>query len=521
MKRVLIIIVYFCFIFYIFAAEEKENTISLDFRDAPIEDVLRTIAKQSGYNIIMSENVKGTVTIHLEDVSPVEAIDAVTSISGLISIRKANIFKIVTPDMAEQEKTVIEVYRLKYITAVDAWQALRDISEIKQEEKEINAEGSDSSQKSDKFTISRIVYGSNFIIERVTIGLDETKNSLILFGLPNDVDNVKKIIKQIDKPTQSILIDTLMVEVGLNEGEKLGIDWNIEGTVSGASRPTTFPFTSKSQELDKYYPSVDTSSGDFPASAPFGFPYAESSAFLFGTLDFRGLVSTLHFLKTRSSTRILSHPRIVTLDGRVAKIHVGDDIPDPRFDVDPDTGRLTITGFDRKKIGVVLYVKPTIIDNGIIRLQVHPQISSKASTGGFITTGGIEVPAFTTRETDVEVNIKDGQTLAIGGLIKNNSNTTIRKVPLLGDIPLVGKLFSYTVKNDNDNSGRTELLVFVTVHILGNNKDVPFAKLDRFTRRDLRKAIKNYHVNFGNLGREEIKPKRGIKNRKSIKLNKK
>jgi len=102
--------------------------------------------------------------------------------------------------------------------------------------------------------------------------------------------------------------------------------------------------------------------------------------------------------------------------------------------------------------------------------------------------------------------------------MKNNQSTTVNKIPFLGDIPVVGRLFSYTNKTDPD---KTELLIFITIHILGNNKDVPLAKLDRFTRRDLRKAIKNYHVNFGNLGREEIKPKRGIKNRKSIKLNRK
>jgi len=520
MRKVLLTIFTLFFAFSIFAAEERENTISIDFRDAPIEDVLRTIAKQSGYNIIMSQEVKGNITIHLKDVTPEQAIDVVSSINGFTYVRKGNIFKIITAEAATQENTTVEVYRLKYITAIDAWRALRNVKNVSQQSEKVTTSG----ENSGTFTISKIEYGDSFIIENVTVGIDESKNALILFGLPKEIENIKKILKGIDKPTRTILIDALIVEVNCNEGEQLGIDWNITASASGAKRPTTFPFTAKSQELDKYYPKVDTSSGEFPADNPFGFPFAPSDLgtdadqyFNFGTLDFSSLSSVLHFLKTKTSAHIVSHPRIVTLDGRLAKIQVGDIVPVPHFTIDDDTGNITIDDFDYRDTGVILYVKPEIIGEDTIRLQVHPQISS-VSEDNTLVTGGVTIPSFSTRQTDVEINLKDGYTLAIGGLMKNNQSTTVNKIPFLGDIPVVGRLFSYTNKTDPD---KTELLIFITIHILGNNKDVPLAKLDRFTRRDLRKAIKNYHVNFGNLGREEIKPKRGIKNRKSIKLNRK
>jgi len=308
MRKVLLTIFTLFFAFSIFAAEERENTISIDFRDAPIEDVLRTIAKQSGYNIIMSQEVKGNITIHLKDVTPEQAIDVVSSINGFTYVRKGNIFKIITAEAATQENTTVEVYRLKYITAIDAWRALRNVKNVSQQSEKVTTSG----ENSGTFTISKIEYGDSFIIENVTVGIDESKNALILFGLPKEIENIKKILKGIDKPTRTILIDALIVEVNCNEGEQLGIDWNITASASGAKRPTTFPFTAKSQELDKYYPKVDTSSGEFPADNPFGFPFAPSDLgtdadqyFNFGTLDFSSLSSVLHFLKTKTKSEFI------------------------------------------------------------------------------------------------------------------------------------------------------------------------------------------------------------------------
>jgi len=313
MKRVLIIIVYFCFIFYIFAAEEKENTISLDFRDAPIEDVLRTIAKQSGYNIIMSENVKGTVTIHLEDVSPVEAIDAVTTINGFTYTKKGEVFKVTTPEEAEKEKEVTKVFRLNNAKPEEVKAALKSITE----KVEVNARS----------------------------------NSIIVTDTPSVINQVTDIIRRLDVETPQVLIEAMFIETTLKKDENLGINWTISATASGAKRPITFPFSANSHEMSKYYPYVTpndagSTPSDFPTwgsslpftGNPYGFPLAVTDDFVFGTLDFSQLASVLNLLKQRTKTHLLSNPKILTIDNKEATIHVGTKYYIPEYDYSTDTG---------------------------------------------------------------------------------------------------------------------------------------------------------------------------------------
>ncbi|MBU1925188.1 MAG: type II and III secretion system protein, partial [Candidatus Omnitrophica bacterium] len=175
-------------------------------------------------------------------------------------------------------------------------------------------------------------------------------------------------------------------------------------------------------------------------------------------------------IQTRSKTQILSNPRITTMDNQPAKIHVGTDWPIASYTYNEETDRFVITGWEYKSYGILMEVTPTINNNGYVTLKIHPEISDKKEEIDF---QGASVPVLTTQTAEATVMIKDGETLAIGGLIKHKKVTTKTKIPFLGDIPILGLLFTHK----SEEIAKTDLLIFITPHIIGGESLVKRQKL--------------------------------------------
>jgi len=165
-------------------------------------------------------------------------------------------------------------------------------------------------------------------------------------------------------------------------------------------------------------------------------------------------------LSERVDTKILSEPHIMTLNNQEAKILVGEVIAIPTFERNSTTGRMEITGYKDRDLGITLSVTPQINSENEIVVKIYPKIS--ALLGYDDLTPDIKAPRFTTREATTQVRIKNGQTIAIGGLIRENVVETNTKVPILGDIPLLDKFFSHKDKTVQ----KTDLLFFMTVNIV-------------------------------------------------------
>jgi type II secretory pathway component GspD/PulD (secretin) len=195
---------------------------------------------------------------------------------------------------------------------------------------------------------------------------------------------------------------------------------------------------------------------------------AAASEFAFGTLDFTALQAILDFIKSDSKSRLLASPRVITMNNKQAEINVGKARPIPNFEYNSDTAEYQITGFTEKTEGVVLTVTPQISkvdgESYTIRLKLRPKVTTYNNEnvlfGGSLT---FNYPLLSERYADTEVIIKDGQTIVIGGLIESRKTENVTKVPVLGDLPFLGRLFSY--KNVDPNE-QTELLIFVTARVL-------------------------------------------------------
>ncbi len=425
------------------------GNVTIDFKDADIQNVLRILSLKSGVNIVAGKDVNGSVTIRLVDVPWEKALDVVLKTYGYAYDQDGNIIRVTTIENLKKEELSTEVFTLNYSQASEVEKSLKDI-----------------------------------LSDRGKIRSDARSNTLIVTDMPTVLQNVRKVIERLDMITPQVLIEAKVIETTLGSADKLGIKWNTKVTASGGARPTSFPwptFSAPSKTLRNFLPegrgsfstaaavtsntTATTTVQDFP-TADFShqptFPVVDKSEFTFGTLDFSQFQAMLQMLKQRDNSKVLSEPHVMTLNNQEAKILVGDVIAIPRFERNSSTGRMEVTGYNDRDVGIRLSVKPQINNANEIVVDIHPEITSLLGYDDLTTD--IKAPHFTTREAQTRVRIKNGQTIAIGGLIRETLVDSRTKVPILGDIPILDKFFSFKDKTVQ----KTDLLFFMTVTVVSD-----------------------------------------------------
>ena len=429
-----------------------DDTISLDFKDADIGSVLRVLSMKSNVNIVTGPEVKGLVTVRLDNVPWEKALGVILRTYNYVFERDGNIIRVTTREEMKLEPVETKTFILNYSKA-----------------KEIQASVTD------------------MLSERGKIKSSERTNMLVVTDVPTNLYRIGEVIKKLDQATSQAFIDSKIVNTDLSNVENLGIDWNVVGGLTGAARPTTFPFTSADggtpMSLRQFFPMVGAAAAAnakdpraFPTIAPGVGTTAPS--FSYGTLDFTNFSAVLNLLQTRSDTKVVSNPRVVVLNNQKATIQVGSDYPIPNFERNETTGSMEVSGYNYRKLGIVLNVTPHINSAEEILVDLTPEISSAGPLITFIPgTGGLSAPSFNITKATTQVLIQSGQTIAIGGLMSDNYGSKEDKVPYLGDIPLVGKLFRSKRQQAADNS-KNETLFFVTVTTVDSQGQPAGAKVD-------------------------------------------
>jgi len=176
---------------------------------------------------------------------------------------------------------------------------------------------------------------------------------------------------------------------------------------------------------------------------------------VFSSSDFNVIISAL---KTQSNTKVMSNPTVVTLNNTEAMLNIGQEFPVPSYNYNSERGTFEVSGFTYKPIGIILKVTPQVNARGIINLKLEPEVSQQSDSTTFGGAGGASIPIISTRKVKTQVSLKDGFTMGIGGLITDSKSNGGNKVPVLGDIPVLGRLFS----NKSVNNTATNLLIFIT-----------------------------------------------------------
>ncbi|MFH1407250.1 MAG: secretin N-terminal domain-containing protein [Candidatus Omnitrophota bacterium] len=445
-----------CPVFYMWAEAQEEakgerlsGSITFDFKDAEINSVLKIISMRSGVNIVAGPEVQGTVTMRLVDVPWEKALDVILKTYGFAYERQGNVIRVTTSEHLSKEGLQTEVYTLNYARSKEIVEGVRDM-----------------------------------LSERGKMRYDERANVLIVTDIASNLYKISRVVAELDKRTTQVLIEAKVIETVLSPTESLGINWNVEVTASGAKRPSTFPFRSEglkpiSSNVAEFFPKGDDAA-DFPTLAIPAFPLTPGSLslgttvgqFTFGTLDFSNFSAILRMISSRTDTKLIANPRIATLNHKPAIIQVGDTYKLPKFELNESTGRYEIVGFgDEIKVGVILSVTPHINDKKEIVVELHPEVSSYEGTVVIAQTATTQTTAlrFNKREATTQVMVRDGETIAIGGLVREDVSETRTKVPILGDIPILGLPFTYKSKTVT----KKDLLIFVTIRLLDGGQPLP------------------------------------------------
>jgi len=408
----------------------KGGNVTLDFKDADIKSVLKIISYKAGVNIVATPEVIGTVTIRLEDVPWEKALDTIVKTYGFgYEWLSDKVILVSTLEkLAEQRKIQEEAAAREPLDTLGFTLNFAKAEEI-------------------KTAIEKLVS------ERGKITLETRTNTLIITDTKSNLIKIGNIIKDLDRVTPQVLIEAKIVETNLTNVEKLGIKWTIGGTVQGSARPTTYPFTTHSE--NKYLP--------HDIIAPEKKPDESGSLFKLGTLDATSTTAVLELLFRNIGTEMLSNPRIVTLDNQPASIEVVTLDPTPQWKYSEEQGAYVMTDYRQEKYGIILNVTPQINKLGFVTLTIKPEVSEKSGDKLLQSTGlSVELPIIDKQTTSTAVMIKDGETLVIGGLIKNKTTDTVQKIPLLGDIPILGFFFKHRAKE----VVKKDLLIFITPRIL-------------------------------------------------------
>jgi type IV pilus assembly protein PilQ len=439
--------------------------LSLNFQDIDTRAVLQILADASGQNIVVSDTVTGSVTLRLQNVPWDQALDIVMRTKGLDKRQDGNVI-LVAPaeELASREKA-----------ALSAQKDLQELAPVRSEYLQINyAKAADIAALLKGGAGGGSGGGANSLLSsRGSVSVDDRTNTLLLADTADKVAEIRKLVATLDIAVKQVQIEARIVIVNDDFERDLGVrsgvtSINRNGSdglfmSSGTAAATDLGLSSAIQNLSAagngtVFPvSVPTGSTapdrynvNLPVSSPAG-----SLAFMLLGSDY--IVDLeLSAAEAEGRGQVVSSPRIITSNQKEAIVEAGTEIPYQQAAGGSGGG----TTIQFKKAVLKLQVKPLITPDGNIIMDLEV---SKDSVGQVIvTSGGVNVPSIDTRTLTTTVLVGDGQTVVLGGIFESTDRDTSKKVPLLGDIPVLGHLFKSTQKVNNKN----ELLIFVTPKVL-------------------------------------------------------
>ena len=430
------------------------DLLSLNFQDIEVRAILQILADFTGLNIVVSDSVKGNLTLRLQNVPWDQALDIILRTKGLSMRQNGNVIFIApTEEVAAREKLDLESRKV-----VDELIPLR--TEIIQ----VNyAKAADlakllKTQDKDKGSI---------LSPRGTVEMDERTNSLIVKDIPDKLAEIRDLVTKLDVPTRQVVIDSRVVIASDNFARDIGVRFGVTGVNQGGNTLNSVSGTlgGTSTIVDSAVNNLTNTGQPFPVSVPplaqrLGVSLAAAGApsIAYSILGADYLVDLeLSALQTEGNGEVLSNPRVVTADNQEATIKQGREIP---YTVPESGGGPATTEF--KEAVLELKVTPKITPDDRISMKLAVK---KDEVGELVPqAGGGFVPSIDKREVTTNVLVNNGETVVLGGVFEQNKAKGQSKVPLLGDIPLLGYLF----QQNTTSTTKRELLIFVTPQLLKN-----------------------------------------------------
>jgi type IV pilus assembly protein PilQ len=427
--------------------------IDLDFKDADIHNILRLISEVGGVNVVTADNVGGTVTIRMRDVPWDQALDVILQAKGLGMVRQGNLLRVAPLAQLEQEREAAiarqkqqqqlapletRLVPVSYATATDLQPRVREL-----------------------------------LTERGSVSVDTRTNMLIVRDIVGQLDNVEDLVRSLDTQTPQVLIESRIVEASSTYSRDIGIQWGGSAVMSSATgNPTGLRFPSDlgiaggvpvdnapTNGLSPFNPVVNNPNFAVNLPAVTGNGAGGALGLTMGSLS--GAVNLnvrLSAAEAAGSVRIISSPRVLTLDNNEASISQGTLIPFSQV-----SAQGVNTAFQEAKLE--LNVTPHVTSDGAVAMDV--KITRNEPDFGRVGANGD--PTILEREAITQLLVDDGDTAVIGGIYTRNTGRNVDQVPFFGDIPVLGVFF----KRRRFREDRNELLIFLTPRIVNRALALP------------------------------------------------
>ena len=416
--------------------------VTMSVVDANLGVVLAEVARMGKANIVLNVKPTDTITVTFDQVPFETALYFIARTKGLSIDRKnGNTYVVASQEEMEKGFREVKVFPLKFARADHIKNIIVGGGKS---DSEFAVENPGAASKSDAGTLKTTAGGATASsankegIKGLVLNTDASTNSLIAFGTPDQIEHVRHLLRELDVPYQQILLEAQVMALSKSASKALGIDWSW----STFPQPSTSSSSTTTSVTTTYFPIGLVTGGD-------GKQYS------------MGVNATLNALITKGDGKLLARPNLLTFNGNKGTIFVGDQLPVVTPNATTAGGAVTYTT-EYKNAGITLSYVPRINEDGQISASVFVEVSTPVSIT--LDVGGQKTTAYqiTTRSAQTHVRMKDGDTLVIGGLISNSEIKSLNKVPLLGDLPILGKLFQSVSKSKNE----TEVVIFLKAKVV-------------------------------------------------------
>ncbi len=414
--------------------------ITLDFNNVDLPLLVKFFSELMGKNFVIDEKVRGKVTIFSPKKISVdhafEVFEAVLELKGFSIVKAGEFYQILPTAEVPPERSVF-VYNLENGNVDDVAKILLGL-------------------------VTRTATGprrprAGEIASAVQILADKPTNSLIITATTDDFEIIKGVIRRLDAKRRQVFVEAVILEVSVDKFKEFGTDL-------GAA----FGYQNPGRDLT-VVGAFNATAADFADAGKFLNPNTPGTIGL-STFNIRAI---LRALQSSTDVNILSTPQILTSDNQKAEIVVAQNVPFPGSQTQTAGGFLQTT-VERKDVGIILRITPQVLENDLMKLDIYQEISSVVDTPQQV--GGVVLgPTTNKRSANTTVVARNDQTIVIGGLIRDNVVRSQRKIPLLGDIPLLGWLF----KTQSRRVEKTNLLIFLTPHLIFGEEEMEALKKRR------------------------------------------
>ncbi len=452
--------------------------ITLDLRNMEITEALKFLALKGNLNMVIGKNVTGRLSLFLTDVTVADLLEIILLTNNLAIAKQGDIYNVMTETEYQAlygkkyaDVRMAKIMKLRYAVPSQVFTVLSasksDIGKVVIDEDSatlIMVDTPDRIAEMERI-VTEMEKGQNMRIfnlrfakaadvelqlkERLdalklgTVKSDERSNTLVVTALSKRMEEVERIIQALDEKTREVLIEARIVQVTLTDSFDAGINW--QEVLRDAGNEIG---------VEKYMP---TFSGTFPLRST----ATQFGQLVVGNSATNSFSATMQYLQTVGQTKILSSPRITAVNKEAARILVG--TREAFVTTTTTTGQTTSTTAENVTfvdVGISLEVTPTINDDGYVTMKIKPEVSSVGRT--LVTPTANQIPIIDTTLAETSVMVKDGTTIVIGGLRKDQKAKTVRKIPILGSIPILGAAFRGT----QEDLTKVELVVFLTPYVI-------------------------------------------------------